>query len=124
MAKMALVFALPAVAEVRMVMVEQHGCIYCARWDKEIAPVWPKTEEGRAAPLRRVDLNDLPDDIAFESTPRLTPTFVLTIDGVEAGRLTGYTGDLFFWPLVRDVIEEAGVPLGERGASVEAIVTE
>lgn len=94
-----------------MVMVEQAGCIYCARWDREIAPIWPKTEEGRAAPLRRVDIHDLPDDIEFASRPVLTPTFVLTIDGVEQARLEGYAGDEFFWVLTRDMLEDAGVPL-------------
>ncbi len=97
-------------AEVAMVMVEQPGCIYCARWDREIAPIWPLSEEGRRAPLRRVDLHDLPDDIEFASPPRLTPTFVLVDDGVEQARIEGYAGDEFFWAMTDRMLDAAGVP--------------
>ena len=33
-----------------LLMMEQPGCAWCARFDAEIAPAWPKTEEGRRAP--------------------------------------------------------------------------
>ncbi len=102
-------WAIGARAETRMVMVEQAGCIYCARWNREIAPIWPLSEEGRRAPLRRVDLHDLPDDITFASRPRLTPTFVLVDDGVEVGRIEGYVGDQFFWALTDRMLASAGV---------------
>jgi hypothetical protein len=99
-----------ASADATLVMVEQSGCIYCGRWDAEIAPTWPKTDEGRRAPLRRVNLHDLPDDIDFRSKPRLTPTFLVVIDGVERARIEGYMGDEFFWHRVGGILEEAGVP--------------
>jgi thioredoxin-related protein len=99
--------ALPAAAdELTMVMVEQEGCIYCARWDAEAAPAWPVTEVGRAAPLRRVDLRDLPDDLDFASPPVLTPTFVLMRDGAELSRLEGYDPQ-FFWPMVERMVADA-----------------
>jgi len=40
-----------------LVMFERAGCVWCARFDAEIAPIYGRTEEGQAAPLRRVDLN-------------------------------------------------------------------
>lgn len=110
-----MLLAAPALGETRMVMVEQAGCIYCARWDREIAPIWPKSDAGRRAPLRRVDLHDLPDDIAFESKPRLTPTFVLTVDGDEKGRIEGYSGDEFFWTLAERMLDDAGIPSPSGG---------
>lgn len=54
--------ALPALA-VELVMVEQPGCIYCERWDEEIAPAYPKTAEGEFAPLRRVDISAVEDSV-------------------------------------------------------------
>jgi thioredoxin-related protein len=80
-----------------LVMVEQHGCHWCAQWNAEIAPIYPKTDQGARAPLRRVQIRDLPDDIDFTSRPVFTPTFVLVHEGRELGRLEGYAGDEFFW---------------------------
>lgn len=89
----------------QLVMVEEHGCLWCARWNAEIAPIYPKTEEGKIAPLRRVELRDLPDDIIFKSPPVFTPTFVLIEDGQELGRLEGYNGDEFFWFLLGQLLK-------------------
>lgn len=97
--------ALPAAAA-DLVMVEQHGCHWCERWNKEISHIYPKTNEGKQAPLRRVDLRDLPDDITFKSRPVFTPTFVLVEDGQELGRIEGYAGDEFFWFLLSGLLNE------------------
>ncbi|SFR32435.1 hypothetical protein [Litoreibacter janthinus] len=89
----------------QLVMVEQDGCHWCAQWNKEISPQYPKTAEGERAPLRRVDLRDLPADIEFASKPVFTPTFVLVEDGKELGRLEGYGGDQFFWFLLGKLLD-------------------
>lgn len=94
----------------QLVMVEQHGCHWCARWDEEISHIYPKTEEGLRAPLRRVDLRDLPDDIAFSSRPVFTPTFVLVRDSKELGRIEGYAGDEFFWFLLGQLLDASPQP--------------
>lgn len=86
-----------ALRAAELVMVEQHGCHWCAQWNAEIAPIYPKTDEGARAPLRRVQIRDLPEDIEFTSRPVFTPTFVLVHEGRELGRLEGYAGDEFFW---------------------------
>ena len=94
-----------------LVMVEQAGCPYCERFDREIAPAWPNTDEGRAAPLRRVDLHDdWPADLAAVERTDLTPTFILVEDGVERGRLVGYRGDEHFWFLVGELLERLDAP--------------
>lgn len=86
---------------VELVMVEELGCVWCATWDEEIAPIYPKTAESRVAPLRRIDLHDdRPSDIEFQSSLRITPTFVLIEDGKEIARLEGYPGEDFFWGLL------------------------
>ncbi|WP_342749219.1 thioredoxin family protein [Tabrizicola aquatica] len=102
------VFSTMAAAEVELLMFEQPGCIYCAAWDREVAPEYPLTDEGRAAPLRRLQLRDpLPEGLTLISPPIFTPTFVLVEDGVEVGRIAGYPGEDFFWPLLAQLIAEA-----------------
>jgi hypothetical protein len=99
-----------AAAEVELLMFEQPGCIYCAAWDREVAPEYPLTEEGRAAPLRRLQLRDaLPEGLTLVSPPVFTPTFVLVEDGTEAGRIEGYPGEDFFWPLLAKMIAQAAL---------------
>ena len=88
-----------------LVMVEQDGCGWCERWNAEIAPAYPNTEDGKRAPLRRVNLKDLPEDIDFQSPPIFTPTFVLIEDGQELGRLEGYMGPDFFWFRLSKLLE-------------------
>jgi hypothetical protein len=89
-----------------LVMIEQAGCSYCARWNAEVSPEYPLTPEGRFAPLRRVDLRaPLPEDLSFASRPVFTPTFVLVQGGVEVSRLEGYPGEDFFWGLLGRMLD-------------------
>ncbi|MFU8776175.1 MAG: hypothetical protein ACNA7M_00710 [Roseovarius sp.] len=88
-----------------LVMVERHGCHWCERWNADIAPAYPKTAEGARAPLRRVQIHELPEDIAFRNRPIFTPTFVLVEDGQELGRIEGYGGDEFFWFLLSRLLD-------------------
>lgn len=95
-------------SDLQLLMFEQPGCIYCARWNAEVAPEYGLTEEGRAAPLRRLPLREPPpDDLTLASPPIFTPTFILVEDGVESGRIEGYPGEDFFWPLLADLIAVA-----------------
>ena len=90
-----------------LVMVEETYCHWCERWNDEIGVVYDKTEEGRRAPLRRVDTSDpIPDDLTFKSHPNYTPTFILIEDGVEVGRIEGYPGEDFFWPMLRQLLDK------------------
>jgi len=57
----------PLAMAAELVMVEQAGCHWCERWNADISETYPKTEEGKKAPLRRVDLRALPEDITFVS---------------------------------------------------------
>ncbi|MBS8227096.1 hypothetical protein DYI42_12720 [Vannielia litorea] len=104
---------LPALAraETVLVMVEEEGCAWCARWNKEIGPIYAKTPEGRAAPLRREMIGAPPEDIAFDRGLHFTPTFVLVRDGAELGRIEGYPGEDFFWGLLGQLMEQSGVAL-------------
>ena len=111
-----LVLPLAARADTFLLMAEEHGCPWCARWDEEISHIYPKTPEGRAAPLRRFDLHSgWPTDITFERPVRFTPTFVLVVDGVEKGRIEGYPGEDFFWPMLSILFERAKLDVGAAG---------
>lgn len=102
-----LLTGLGALAGTELVMIEEPGCMYCARWHAEIAPIYPKTAEGKSAPLRRVDLrHQMPADLSFKSRPRFTPTFVLVRDGVEVSRIEGYPGEDFFWGLLGRMLQQ------------------
>lgn len=89
-----------------LVMVEQPGCAWCARWDAEIAPAYPKTAEGRFAPLRRVQLRALPGDLEIARRVSFTPTFLIVENGREVARLEGYPGEDFFWPVLEKLLAE------------------
>nr|AFI78371.1 sulfur/thiosulfate oxidation protein SoxS [uncultured bacterium ws101A12] len=95
---------------VQLIMVEEAGCIWCARWNTEISEIYPKTPEGQAAPLRRIDIRDRrPDGIDFSRPLTFTPTFVLVVDGAEVARIEGYPGEDFFWGLLKmHLTEHAG----------------
>ena len=102
---LALLPAPPADAA-ELVMFEQKSCVWCQRFDRDIAPAYDKTAEGQRAPLRRVDIaGPVPGDLAFIKRERFTPVFVLIDNGREFGRIRGYPGDIFFWGLLANLIE-------------------
>ena len=84
-----------------LVMIEEVGCRWCATWNREIAPIYPKTAEGQAAPLTRLDIHDpLPAGLTLKRAAFYTPTFILVRDGAELARIEGYPGEDFFWGLL------------------------
>lgn len=95
-----------AAVALELVMVEQTGCPWCARWNEEIGPIYPKTEEGEAAPLRRIDIGELPGSMELDGKVVFTPTFLLVDDGRELGRIEGYPGEDFFWGLLARLLRE------------------
>lgn len=90
-----------------LLMLEQRGCAWCKAFDAEIAPAYPKTAEGRRAPLRKIDIDKpWPEDLSNIRPERFTPTFVLVDDGVEIARLRGYPGADFFWSVLEEMLEK------------------
>lgn len=91
-------------------MFERDGCSYCLRWHEEIGPAYPRTAEGAAAPLRRIDIAEpRPEEITLTGRPPVfTPTFVLLQEGTEVARIEGYAGDEFFWVLLDGMLDRAG----------------
>lgn len=118
-----LALAFPAGLDAReLVMVESRGCLWCALWDRDVGPIYPKTAEAKVAPLRRLDIREVRSSGLLTKSPvEATPTFLLIDDGQEIGRITGYSGDDMFWGLLDAILarplanathnrnEEAGV---------------
>lgn len=102
------VIVVPAVAEsAELVMFESPGCGWCAKWDREIRPVYAKSAEGRVLPLRSI-LGRVPPpgDFVLERPVRFTPTFVVVDAGREVARITGYPGEGAFWELLGTIVHD------------------
>lgn len=96
----------------RLIMVDDAGCSYCAKWDAEVGSAYPLSAEGRLAPLvrrpkRHADLQ------AYEPLA-YTPTFVLVQDGRELGRIVGYPGADFFWGELGQLLAKSGAVPGQN----------
>jgi hypothetical protein len=101
-----LAVAVPAAEAAELVMFRRVGCPWCAAWDREIGPIYAKTDLGRRAPLRMVQLDQGGDPALRIRAPILyTPTFVLAEGGQEVGRIEGYPGEAFFWGLLEQLLE-------------------
>jgi hypothetical protein len=102
---LAVLLACPAATAAELVMFWRAGCPYCASFDREIGPIYGRTDEGKAAPLRRVDIHGpIPPDLKSIAVERITPVFVLVEQGHEIGRIRGYPGDDNFWGLLAGLI--------------------
>lgn len=93
-------------AALELIMFKAEHCGWCEKWEKDIGGAYPLTEEGKKAPLRRVDKSEAG---AFENLERgitFTPTFVLLDEGREVGRITGYPGPDFFFPMLNSLFDK------------------
>jgi thioredoxin-related protein len=100
-----------------LLMFRRVGCPWCAAWDREIGPAYPKTEIGRRIAIRFIDL-DQSDATRFKlkSPVRITPTFVLTENNGEIGRIEGYPGADFFWGRLERLVPDTAETAGEDAA--------
>lgn len=104
-----------AIAETYLLMAEEDGCVWCARWNEEISHIYPKTDEGKTAPLRRYDIHGEKPEVAFTRRVHFTPTFILVQDNKEVGRIEGYPGQDFFWGLLTMMFDRAKISLDKTG---------
>ena len=96
-----------------LVMFDSPVCEYCEQWDREIAAIDPKTDEGKRAPLRRQSIYDpMPQDLKSIKAVIYTPTFVLIDQGREVGRISGYPGEDFFWGFLESLVAKIPTPSG------------
>jgi hypothetical protein len=101
-----------AACAAELVMFRRDGCPWCALWDREVGPVYGKTDIGRRVPLRMVDLGrERAAGVRIRQPVRYTPTFVLVDNGIEVGRIEGYPGEAFFWGLLERLVEQLPRPV-------------
>jgi hypothetical protein len=103
----AVLAAAAPLAAAELIYVREAGCPYCQMWDERIGPIYGKTAEGRAAPLRQIEKRS--GDMAaikLARPIRYTPTFVLVTDNIELGRIEGYPGEEFFFARLAKLLDE------------------
>ena len=89
-----------------LLMFEDPACVWCRRWHAEIGPSYPNTAEGRRAPLRRIHIRDQETaGVTLAARVTGTPTFVVAENGVEIGRIAGYPGPDFFYPMLGEILD-------------------
>lgn len=98
------IFPANADAATQLLMFEEAGCTWCALWHKEVGPIYPKSAEGKLAPLRELDVHHPPSTLTLASPIVYSPTFVVVKDQKEIGRITGYPGADFFWGLLSRIL--------------------
>ncbi|MEL7173113.1 MAG: thioredoxin family protein [Pseudomonadota bacterium] len=104
--------AAAAAGEYRLLMLDQEACEWCEQWEEDIGGAYHLTPEGKIAPLTRASIHEpLPDGIALDRRAGFTPTFVLLEKGAEVGRLEGYAGADFFYPMLGRLLRDAGAPV-------------
>ena len=105
-----MIFAMPIVfgnlMAAELIMVEQQGCYYCLEWKDQLGHIYPKTPEGKYAPLKTIDITEVDQLKGLQRDVIFTPTFVLMEDNKELGRLEGYSGEDFFWELLELILEK------------------
>ncbi|WP_296424754.1 hypothetical protein [Yoonia sp.] len=107
-------------AQPALLMAEEPGCIWCARWNAEVAPIYGRTGEGAAVPLRRMNVTQpTPADVTLVRAVNFTPTFILLQDGQELSRIEGYPGQDFFWGLLGTMLKQHDIPFELKIATPE-----
>lgn len=98
-------------AAAELVMFVEVGCSWCQRWDREVGEAYPRSEEGKRAPLRRLHISAArTSGLSLAGAVTVTPTFVLVEKGAEVGRITGYPGADFFWGMLGDLMRRLEPP--------------
>jgi cytochrome c551/c552 len=94
-----------------LLMFDDPGCVWCRRWNAEIGPSYPRTAEGQQAPLRRIHIRDQGKaGVALARPVNATPTFVLVDEGQEVGRIAGYPGSDYFYPMLEELLRRIPSP--------------
>jgi thioredoxin-related protein len=77
----------------QLIVMEAEGCIYCGIFRRDVLPSYEVSERGKDLPVRFLDVNDVSKTgIELQSPIDILPTFVITKDNREIGRIPGYMG--------------------------------
>ena len=115
--------ARPAQAGAELLYFFSHGCEYCEQWDEEVGIVYGKTTDAKILPLRRINADNIPPDLAHFNNVHFTPTFIAIKDGREIGRLIGYMGADFFWQYLAPIVKKAETMMVRRAPEARPDIT-
>lgn len=115
----------PAMA-LELIVFDADWCAPCRKFKKEVLPEWRQSELGARIRLELKELRDQ-GSLGIELAEKVSevPVFVLVADGVEVGRIVGYSTSRKFWAELREQAEphldaatdERGRDTTARGAS-------
>ena len=85
-----------------LIYIYSPECGACRQFDREVGPIYDKTDESLALPLERVLIDDWQASrhqlVECASTDVIgTPTFLQIRDCQELDRITGYSDAELFW---------------------------
>lgn len=106
----AVILSISTASAAELMMFRLDGCLWCAAWDRDIGPIYGKTDIGRRAPLRMVNIRSNQTEISLKIPVVHSPTFVLIDNGREVGRIEGYSSDQFFWGLLEGLMQKLPHP--------------
>lgn len=89
-----------------LMMYRRQGCPWCLAWDRDIGPIYGKTDIGQRVPLRLVELDRERPQVVLKGRVIYTPTFVLVEQGRELGRIEGYPGEAHFWGRLEQLAQQ------------------
>lgn len=109
----------PPVMALELVVFDADWCAPCRKFKKEVLPEWKQSELGAHIRLELKELRDQ-GNLGIELAEKVNevPVFVLVADGVEVGRIVGYTTAGKFWAELREHAEpHLDAPSDERGGN-------
>ena len=99
-----------AATGITLIMVDDPNCSYCRKFEAEIGPRYPKTAEGRFAPLFKIRRKSR--ELSAFNPVIYTPTFLLVRGTEEVGRIIGYPGADYFFPELDQLLAKVGFAPG------------
>jgi len=105
---LAVVIAVPTRANaLELVYFDADWCAPCRKFKKEVLPGWKESELGARIELRMAEMKDQTRlGIGFAEKIVEVPVFVLVENGVEVGRVVGYTTARKFWAELREALDQ------------------
>lgn len=95
-------------AGLEFLVLEVKDCHVCELIHTHILPQYERSTTAREAPMRFVDLNAINEaQLGLKAPVTTVPTIVLTREGQEVARLTGYTGPQIFFQAVPEMLARA-----------------
>ena len=90
-----------------LIFIESKNCQWCTAWEQQVGNIYSKTEIGKLAPLRRININEQwPKELVFVKKAIYTPTFILLDGKKEIGRIFGFTSQYQFWGQLERLISQ------------------